>query len=59
MQKEIKWTKGMLQALKETHPTEGKNAIHFHSIEEIRKIARRKQFLCWRHIVIISSYYHL
>lgn len=49
----------MLQALKETHPTEGKNAIHFHPIEEIRKIARRKQFLCWRHIVIISSYCHL
>ena len=59
MKKEIKWTKGMLEALKETHPLKGKNAIHFHSIEDIRKIAKKKHFLCWKHIVKLSLWIHL
>lgn len=51
MRKEIKWTKGILEALKETHQPKGKNAIYFHSIEEMRKIVGKKAFFCWRHIV--------
>ena len=51
MRKEIKWTKGILEALKETHQPKGKNAIYFHSIEEMRKIVGKKAFFCWNHIV--------
>lgn len=50
-EKEIKWTKGFLEALKKTHPTSGSNAIYFHPYEDIRKISGKHALLCWRHIV--------
>lgn len=49
--KEIKWTKGFLEALKMTHPINGSNAIHFHPLEDIKKIVGNHNYMCWRHIV--------
>ena len=51
MKKEIKWTKGFLEALTQTHPLNGSNAIYFHPYEDMQKIAKRHKFICWRHIV--------
>lgn len=51
MEKEIKWTKGFLEALKKTHPTSGSNAIYFHPYEDIKTIVGKRSYICWRHVV--------
>ena len=51
MKKEIKWTRGILDVLKNTHPSD---SLSFVPYEEIEKIANHHDLLCFYNLVCLN-----
>lgn len=48
---EIKFTRGLIDILKATHPSSHPHVLKVFMHEDIVKLARKSKNLCWRHLV--------
>ena len=55
---EIKWTKGFISILQETHPLVGPNSLRFYTNEDMRQMTQKTHYLCWRELTVSGQVDH-
>ena len=55
---EIKWTKGFIAILRETHPLVGPNSLRFFTNEDMQQMTQRVRYLCWRELTVSGQVDH-
>lgn len=55
---EIKWTKGFIAILKETHPVVGPNSLRFYTNEDMHTMTQKARYLCWRELAVSGQVDH-